>query len=1740
MEKTLKFIIENINTGNINKQIGIELLTLLKKESIKINEDIAIIGMALKMPMADTLEEYWENIKNGKDCITQFPTNRREDAEKYLYHRESAINDAKYYDAGFLNEIDKFDYKFFRMTPKQAALMDPNQRLLLEIIYKAIEDAGYGGSKLVGSKTGVYVGHANNDVESYGRQIYELEPESIQVSMTGILPAILPSRISYLLDLKGPTYLIDTACSSALTAIHLACQGLSNGDCDMAIVAGVRLVIIPIDDENRKLGIESSTGRTMAFDERADGAGLGEGVAAIILKPLSKALEDRDNIYAVIKSSAVNQDGTSAGITAPNSAAQGDVIVKAWRDGGIDPKTISYIEAHGTGTRIGDPIEIEGIQKAFRKYTDKKQFCAIGSVKTNIGHLFECAGLAGIIKVVLAMKNKQIPPTINFEFPNSRINFEESPVYIVDKLTKWDKEDYPRRAGISAFGFSGTNAHIVLEEAPEVICTENLVNSGSFIFTLSAKGKNLLNEQIKKYYEYLNSGVDYRIGDICYTASTGRGHYNFRLAFVVGSVNELKECLETAVLEGIEKLERGKVFFGEHKISQSKQQVGEVFELTEEEKKIYDDKAKELINEYIEKGKVDRSILEEICKLYVEGADIVWDDLYKDEDVRKVSLPTYQFERTRCWLDLPEIPEYEKKIDKDHLYFGFYWEEDELQKKEITPEQDTVLILKDENGKGEILAQILKEYGRKVKTVSIGEEYKKLDDDNYIARNKEDDFVTVLNDVEWNGRIQIVHMLSLGVNCENGIEGVDKKIESGVISLYYLTRAIMKSNISKEVELSLISNFVSDVTGSHETIVPENAALFGLGRAIRNEISLIKCRCIDIDEQTELFNIAMDLIINGDFYETAYRNGKRYVQKFDSLDIKDCPDKRVEIKSEGVYIITGGLGGIALAVAKSLALKNKVNIALISRSKIPEREKWDEILNDGTDKKLCNRIIAIKEIEELGSKVTCFSADVKDIDKVSVIVEKLRQDFGKINGIIHSAGIPGDNFVVQKEEKAFREVLSPKIHGTWILDKLTEKDDLDFLILFSSVASVLPAPGQGDYAAANAYLDSFAAYRENLGKRTLVVNWVAWKETGMAYDTGTNIDTAFKALYTDKAIDALFTVLNKGVQRVLIGELNYDDKMIYLLQKYPLKISERIKSAIGIQSSKEKDNKVNKKKDAAVVELRGRSDNDYTETEKLIGQIWSEALGYTQIDINDNFIELGGDSIMAMNLVTQIAKATGVKLNISEVLSYMTIYELAKYMDEKYLKGNSEEIECNNKYAFIGKSEEREYYPLSAAQKRMYLLNQLDETSTNYNLTEVMLFEGDLDIERFEDTIKKLIKRHEIFRTTYELVDGEPVQKIHNDVEFYVEHLTINEREVNEKPLEDIAEHIRKSFVRPFNLSSAPLLRVGVAKLGDGKYLVIIDRHHIISDAVSRRVFKEEFVKLYIGENLPEPKLQYRDYSIWQNELRNKGIIKKQEEYWLDVFKGKLPVLNIPTDFERPKIQSFEGDKFYFTVDEKLKNSLDELAAKTETTLFMILISAYNILLSKYSGSEDIIVGTPMAGREHPDLENMMGMLVNTVALRSYPSYDKTFEEFLREVKINTLRAMDNQEYQFDELVEKLGIERDPGRNPLFDTLFVLQNVGEPEVYIDNIKLTNLELKNNTSKFDLSIEAYETQEKIFFNIEYCTKLFKKETINRFSTDYIKILNKIADNSNIKIGDISLIEDFNKLESVIDSEVNFSF
>ncbi|MBG9773056.1 non-ribosomal peptide synthetase [Brevibacillus laterosporus] len=620
-------------------------------------KSIAIIGMSGQFPMAPHLEAFWSNLCNGEDCITSFPETRKGDTEVYLRTVKSSA-ESTYYEGAFLEEIDKFDASFFRLSPKEASFMSPNQRLFLETAWHALEDAGYGGETCKGSKTGVYVGFSGDALHDYKGLINEVGHESIPLFIPGNLSPIIASRIAYLLDLRGPSLTIDTTCSSSAVAIHTACQALRNGECNMAIAGSVGLHFMPLDNE-LKLGIESSTRRTRAFDRNSDGTGAGEGVAALILKPLHQAIHDRDHIYAVIKGSALNHDGTSNGLTAPNVLAQKEVILAAWQDAGIEPETISYIEAHGTGTALGDPIEVEAIQKAFRTFTDRSQFCAIGSVKSNIGHLGSAAGIAGIIKSVLALKHKKIPPTLHFEMPNRQIAFEDSPVYVNTVLRTWEANKEPLRCGVSSFGLSGTNCHIILEEAPvqedEVAdCLPQRVE----ILAISAKNLTTLQVLVQEYISFLSDKSDEILSDICYTANRGRSHYSHRLALTFSTKQELMEQLEQAaiVLSTINPNESRShvghnLYYGIHKIVREQQSDLSRGKVSEREIQGLTQEAKEAAQKYLDTDRKNSEALVSLCQAYMSGALIEWDLIYSKENRKRMSVPVYPFDRKRHWIE---------------------------------------------------------------------------------------------------------------------------------------------------------------------------------------------------------------------------------------------------------------------------------------------------------------------------------------------------------------------------------------------------------------------------------------------------------------------------------------------------------------------------------------------------------------------------------------------------------------------------------------------------------------------------------------------------------------------------------------------------------------------------------------------------------------------------------------------------------------------------------------------------------------------------------------------------------------------------------------------------------------------------------------------------------------------------------------------------------------------------------
>src|SRR5436305_96655 len=616
------------------------------------NTDVAIIGISGRFAASANLEAFWSHLEGGESCIEPI---KRADWETNTDADPAGVNTTQVKRGGMLEGMAQFDPLLFTISPLEAARMDPQQRVFLEEAYKAIEDAGYPAEQLSERKVGVFVGARPSDYKELCRgnrngtcshqKLPSTQEDQIDAHLfLGNDMGILAARISYFFNCKGPSLTIDTTSSSSLVAIHLACESIRTGESEMALVGGVFVMSSPeyylMAEKTQML---SPDGKCKTFDKSANGIVLGEGVGALVLKRLDAAIEDRDHLYGVIKGSALNQDGRTLGMTAPSLHSQKALLSDLYKKTAIHPETVSYIEAHGTGSKLGDPIEVQALTEAFRQFTDKKQFCAIGSHKPNIGHTVSSAGVAGVLKVLLAMKYQRIPPSINIEEANPQIDFEGSPFFLNTEIREWKRGDGSlRRAGISSFGLSGTNCHLILEEPPPQKQIAHEEARPSFFFPLSAKTKESLAQKVEDMIKWLEKeGATYSVENISYTLIQGRSHFPIRSAVVARDTHDLLHTLRAMMSKGI----------SQHEETNKK---GKVSEQTEPLLREYACLLiKELTDKNLKHEEYDQK-LNSLAKLYIKGCNSDWGQLFKKGRYHRVPLPTYPFLRESYWIKTRE------------------------------------------------------------------------------------------------------------------------------------------------------------------------------------------------------------------------------------------------------------------------------------------------------------------------------------------------------------------------------------------------------------------------------------------------------------------------------------------------------------------------------------------------------------------------------------------------------------------------------------------------------------------------------------------------------------------------------------------------------------------------------------------------------------------------------------------------------------------------------------------------------------------------------------------------------------------------------------------------------------------------------------------------------------------------------------------------------------------------------
>lgn len=1204
--------------------------------------EVAICGLAGRFPGASDVARFWQNLCDGVESITRFTAEELREAGE----DPARIADPRYVPARpVLEGVELFDAPFFGFSRREAEILDPQHRMFLEVAWEALEDAGYDTARLDGAVS-LFAGASFSNY--LVRNLYENRPvmESYGDMLATIqnVPDSLSTMAAYKLGLKGPCCAVQTFCSTSLVAVHLACQSLLSLESDVALAGGVSIYVPQKSGYLHEEGsIVSSDGRCRAFDAGANGTVFGNGVGVVVLRRLEDALRAGDAVRAVILGSAVNNDGpVKASFAAPAVVGQTEVVVEALASAGVSPESISCVEAHGTGTPLGDPAEVTALTRAFRTGTARRGYCALGSVKTNVGHLDAAAGVTGLIKLVLSLENRRIPQSLHFETPNPEIDFASSPFYVNTKLREWPSEGTPRRAGVSAFGVGGTNAHVVLEEAPEI--EAGVSSRPAQLLVLSARSEAALEQLALRLARHLEEHPGLTLADVAWTLQTGRRAFERRraaicrgredalrvlrgeapsrwiegaaerreppvalrfptagapsppalgqlcaveprlreeidavLASVADHESRLRTILDGAaapddrwgaaagvvvqcalartvlswgirpealVAEG-EDESAARVVAGqtdlpatlEAVISGSRPPIasGAPEGLLVSRAALGGDASRVTLE--IPASPAGEALLEAQRVLWLGGVELDWAAVHSPERRRRVSLPTYPFERQRCWVDpLPE--EGSERGPADWVYRPLW----KSALPAVPREGQRHLLFLDGGELGLGLAGRLRALGDSVVTVSPGPAFAGDPGEGYrIDPGRAEDYVRLWADLARLGGSphSVVHLWCLGASDSSGADA-DERLEVGLRmgfdSLRHLARAITGVE-GPPVALRAVTSGLHVVLG-HERPSPEWAPALGLLRVLPQEHEDLRCAAVDVDTAADepgslVETLAREVRSRPGDPVVALRRGRRWVQGYELLHERPEGSGLV-VREGGVYVVTGGLGSVGFVHAVALARRTPVKLALVGRVALPPREQWDAWLEShDASEPLSERIRKVRALETLGSEVRPVVADVTDEGALGRALAIVQQSLGPPNGLVHAAGeLASETFLPVRDlsKEALARQFGAKVRGLLLLERLLRGQELDFVLLTSSLSTVLGGYGYAAYAAANAYLDALAEARTGQGgSRWLAVGWDLWA-------TGREDVGDAPALTPRQGLDTLETLLGRPeVSRLVVS-----------------------------------------------------------------------------------------------------------------------------------------------------------------------------------------------------------------------------------------------------------------------------------------------------------------------------------------------------------------------------------------------------------------------------------------------------------------------------------------------------------------------------------------------------------------------------------------------------------------------------
>ena len=1166
-------------------------------------EPIAVIGMGIRFPgCGSNIHQFWRMIVEGRDAVNGIPPDRW-DCDAHYASEPGIPGKINTRQAAFLDDVRRFDAAFFDITPREATRMDPQQRIFLETAWHALEDAGLPKVRLAGTDTGVFVGVHSQSVDYQAMQFEDLASVDAY-SATGTAHDMIAGRLAYWLDLHGPAVAVNTACSSSLLATNLACQSLRAGDCSLALAGGINLLLARGSTvAAAQLQLLSPDGRCKPFDSRADGMGRGEGCGVVVLKKLEAARRDGDRVLAIIRGSAVNQDGSTNGLTAPNGLSQRQVLTRAIRNAGVEPREIGYVEAHGTGTSLGDPIEVEALSDVLGEGGRRDVPCTLGAVKANIGHLEGAAGIAGLIKTVLVLRNRWLPPVTNLKQLSPHLAIDDTVLSIPHQGRQWTAER--RLAGVSSFGWSGTNVHVVLEEAPA--SSEPVAPEEVWPLVLSAQSPEALRILGEAYADRLEHAEESELANICYTSAVRRTHHAHRIAVAGSRAKKIGPELRRRVTEWTE--------------AQPPKQTME-----------HGDSGR--------RGNGPRD-LEQTMHAWEAGAAVDWGFAFASGG-SVVDLPPYPFQGSRYWLSSAKSVRSESAdlLPSDWLY-SIEWREKSLSS--LPPDQASKPIIWLLFHSGERFAERLAEAGRQCR-------------DNVVEVRRGKDLSWQTTDVGVSGKGSAESLNHLFAELTGGgmrpqhavyVAG-DQSATDTVAQAMELAQAVIASGAP--LRLWFVTQSAKPGEKTELTFRSSQAAIRGFSRVLGLEHPEHSGGVIEVDaDSVSRASAVREEIMRATGEDrVSLRQGRRFVARLRRDDLA-ADAEPLKLKADRSYLVTGAFGRLGMEIASWLVLNGARHLVLVGR-----RDPF-EIGSSELTRRLENW-------KEQGVTLIAEACDVSDELQVRRLLSRI-ENGRSLAGLIHAAAGVRFGSIVNALREDVELTFRAKVEGAQVLDRYTRQSELDFFVLFGSAAATIGLRDGSLYAAANGCLDSIVADRRKSGLPALCVEWGSW-ESPRDGQLELVERSGFVAMRTPKALGLLGALIASRQTSSLVANIDWSilGPALELKGRQALiddLIAPRI-SQLEPTTLRTITAWLDELEELPVRERRLRLlDLVGEEVRKVFGMASEEPL-----DESRGLFQSGMNSLMSVSLKRALEARTGLRLPGTLTFTYPTIGAIAVFLEE--------------------------------------------------------------------------------------------------------------------------------------------------------------------------------------------------------------------------------------------------------------------------------------------------------------------------------------------------------------------------------------------------------------------------------------------------------------------------------------------